>query len=170
MIAFVKWAIRFIVWILLYYIINYKIFNTIADQSVINLQKFNLFVLYLSIGLSFAMSFHGKMISFRNIKYHLYVALSVGIIPISITILNWSINILNIITPYVNAPLLKLIEWKLSIEPNLECGCEILKGFSMGFMVITVISLIMVIMHSYIWEASFGDYNNDHWDDDLDEY
>jgi len=68
-----NWLVRFAVWILLYYIITYKIFNIIADKSIVNLPQFNLFVLYLSIGLSFLMSFHGKLISFKNIKYHLHL-------------------------------------------------------------------------------------------------
>ena len=167
MIAFTKWLIRFIVWILLYYIINYKISNVILDKQIIALQSFNLFVLYLSIGLSFAMSFHSKLISLKNIKYHLYVVIALGIVPILITILNWSINILNIITPYVNAPLIKLIKWKILIETSSSCGCDVIRGFGMGFLVFTTVSLIMVIMHSYIWESIYGEHCDDSlYDDD----
>ena len=165
MIAFVKWAVRFIVWILLYYVINYKIFDVIFDESLISRQGFNSFVLFLSVALSFAMSFHGNMISFKNIKYHLYVAMALGIVPISIIILNWCINVLNMITPCVNAPLVKLIEWKLSISIDVLCGCDTLKGFGAGFFVITVVSVIMTIMYSYTWNTTYGDFDS-HYNED----
>lgn len=169
MITFAKWLIRFIVWILLYYIIVLKISNSIFELDITSLKCYNITVLIVSIVMSFLSSFWNKLISWKNIKYHVYSILILVIIPVLLQLLNFSIKIINWITQVVNAPQIMLPNIKFSMKYCSSCNIEHLNSLGMIYLFITGIILCMYYFNSYeeyYWEYK-EHYYDEGWDDDL---
>lgn len=167
MIVFTKWAIRFIVWILLYYIVIKKLSDITLeiDNSIVN--QVNIFILFISIGMSFLSSFWGKLISFKNIKYHFYSLLILFIMPIFTFIINSIIKLINLFTGIISAPQMSLINVNTKINALPSCLCE-----NIIFPVIFAINFVLLVIFFIIsYEEYYLDANRsccgDGWDDDL---
>ena len=167
MIAFVKWAVRFVVWILLYYIIASKIATSIFDSSVTMLKSFNLIVFIVSIVISFLSSFWNNLISWKNLKYHAYSIITLGFLPMLLWITNICIKFINWIGQIVDSPELVLPSFKLAMKFCNSCNGVHLNGLGIAYLAITGGMLIVFFLVSYDEYYLDSHYHHDSWDDDL---
>jgi len=169
MISFAKWLIRFIAWILLYYLIITKLAKIALPTELLAINNFNLFILSISLGMSFLSSFWNKMISWKNIKYHIYSILIITAFPLLLKILNYGIELINWTSKLVDAPDIGLIKFDIYFKAISECGCHQLNPMGMAYLVITLVSLIVYFITSYemyYWNPN-NSYCGDSWDEDL---
>ena len=166
MIKLLKFAVRFIVWILLYYIIIYKGFDLMITVDEALRPKLNNIILLISIAMSFMSSFWDKLISIKNIKYHCYSLIGLFIISIALTLINYVIKFINLFTGYVSAPQITLLNNKLSLTSTTFCMCEhkflpVLIGLNLCFLSI----FFMMSYEEYYWNDRWGKYSSYHDDE-----
>ena len=164
--SIINWFIRFIVWILLYYLIIYKLCDLIFDTKILNSNNFNLDILYTAIIISFLNSFYKKLLSFKNIKYHIIQAVVIGVGPISIWTINIFIDIINLSIKIVNAPQINNIKILVHDRYCNSCGGEHINNFGIFYIISAIISTIIYLIWIYSCLDNQGNNYYSYHDDD----
>lgn len=163
MIKSVKWLIGFILWTLLYYVLNYFVFKNIFNDTIMQLENINKFVLILSMIISFATSFSGKLFNIKNIMFHLSVPLTIGISKVLEITINSTIYIVNKFSYLVSAPTLGYTDLRFGLIQTGNCENTI-SGLTFAYL-FTLAIIIIVSISGYYGDLIDKKYNRVYCDE-----
>lgn len=153
MIKSIKWLIGFVLWTLLYYILNYFVFKNIFNDTIMQLNGLSEGVLILSIIISFLTSFDTKILSKSNILTHLSIPLIIGTSKILEMLINLTIYIVNKFSYIVSAPTLGSVDFRFGLMQCKECPGDTIHGLVFAYFVVLAF-IIMAIAFGH-----YGDLN-----------
>lgn len=151
MIKSAKWLMGFILWTLLYYILNYFVFKNIFNDTVIQLNGLSKGILILSIVVSFLTSFDTKILSKSNILTHLSMPLIMGASKILEMLINLIIYIVNKFSYIVSAPILNSVDFRFGLTQCKEYPDGIINNFVFAYFVVLAV---------IVTATAFGHYSD----------
>lgn len=149
MIKLIKWLVGFIVWTLLYYVLNYFVFKNIFNDTIMQLNGLSKGVLILSIIISFLTSFDTKILSKSNILTHLSIPLIIGTSKILEILINLTIYIINKFSHIVSAPALSSVDFRFGLIQCKECPGDTIHGLVFAYFVVLAIIIIATAFGHY---------------------
>ena len=149
MIKSIKWLIGFILWTLLYYILNYFVFKNIFNDTIMQLNGLSKGILILSIIISFLTSFDTKILSKSNILTHLSMPLIMSASKILEMLINLIIYIVNKFSYIVSAPTLNDVDFKFGLIQCRECPNGTIHSLLFAYFVVIAIIMIAIAFGHY---------------------
>ena len=149
MIKSIKWLIGFILWTLLYYILNYFVFKNIFNDTIMQLNGLSKGVLVLSIIVSFLTSFDTKILSKSNILTHLSIPFTIGSSKILEMLINLTIYIVNKFSYLVSAPTLNSVDFRFGLIQCKECPDGAMHPLVFAYFVVLAVIIAVIAFGHY---------------------